>query len=59
MAIWDAVMLSAAAEAGCRLLLSEDFQEGFTWRGVSVTNPFAPERHALLDALLRARASRR
>ena len=54
MTIWDAVMLSAAAEAGCRLLLSEDLQEGFTWRGVSVTNPFASERHALLDALLRA-----
>jgi len=28
--IWDAVILSAAAEAGCRLLLSEDLQEGFT-----------------------------
>ncbi len=52
LAIWDAVILSAAAEAGCRLLLSEDLQEGFTWRGVSVTNPFAAARHALLDALL-------
>jgi predicted nucleic acid-binding protein len=28
--IWDAVMFAAAAEAGCRLLLSEDLQEGFT-----------------------------
>jgi len=56
MSIWDAVMLSAAAEAGCRLLLSEDFQEGFTWRGVSVTNPFASSRHPLLEALLRPRA---
>jgi predicted nucleic acid-binding protein len=52
LAIWDAVMISAAAEAGCRLLLSEDLQEGFTWRGVSVTNPFASMRHALLDILL-------
>jgi predicted nucleic acid-binding protein len=50
--IWDSVILSATAEAGCRLLLSEDFQEGFTWQGVTVTNPFAANRHALLDVLL-------
>jgi predicted nucleic acid-binding protein len=50
--IWDAVILSAAAEAGCRLLLSEDLQEGFTWKGVTVTNPFATRRHELLTALL-------
>lgn len=52
MRIWDAVMLSVAAEADCRLLLSEDLQDGFTWRGVSVTNPFGSKRHRLLDALL-------
>lgn len=50
--IWDAVVLSASAEAGCRLLLSEDLQEGFTWRGVTVTNPFAATKHPLLRALL-------
>lgn len=50
--IWDAVILSASAEAGCRLLLSEDLQEGFTWRGVTVANPFADAKHVLLDALL-------
>jgi predicted nucleic acid-binding protein len=52
LAIWDAVILSAAAEAGCRLLLSEDLQEGFTWKGVTVTNPFSARKHALLAALL-------
>jgi predicted nucleic acid-binding protein len=52
LSIWDAVILSAAAEGGCRLLLSEDLQEGFTWRGVTVTNPFAPMKHELLTALL-------
>ena len=52
LALWDAVILSAAAEARCRLLLSEDLQEGFTWRGVTVTNSFASPRHPLLDALL-------
>jgi predicted nucleic acid-binding protein len=50
--IWDSVMLAASAAAGCRLLLSEDLQDGFTWRGVTVTNPFAATRHPLLDALL-------
>ncbi|TIP31923.1 MAG: PIN domain-containing protein, partial [Mesorhizobium sp.] len=31
---WDAVILSAASQARCRLLLSEDLQDGFTWGGV-------------------------
>ena len=52
LTIWDAVVLAALAEAGCRLLLSENLQEGFTWRGVTVTNPFAPALHSLLAALL-------
>ena len=52
LSIWDAVILSAAAEGGCRLLLSEDLQEGFTWKGVTVTNPFATRKHELLAALL-------
>ncbi|HEV8346778.1 MAG TPA: PIN domain-containing protein [Vicinamibacterales bacterium] len=50
---WDAVILAAAADARCRLLLSEDLQDGFTWSGVTVTNPFSPSRHPLLDAMLR------
>ena len=52
LTIWDSVVLAASAEAGCRLLLSEDLHEGFTWRGVTVTNPFAPVLHPLLAALL-------
>jgi len=52
--IWDAVILSAGAEAGCRLLLSEDLQEGFTWRGITVTHPFSTPQHELLAALLAA-----
>ncbi len=52
LTIWDSVVLAASAEAECRLLLSEDFQEGFTWRGVTVTNPFAATLHPMLAALL-------
>ncbi len=40
LGIWDAIVLSAAAAAGCRYLLSEDLQDGFTWNGVTVVNPF-------------------
>ena len=52
LGIWDSVVLAASAEAECRLLLSEDLQDGFTWRGVTVANPFAPALHPLLTALL-------
>jgi predicted nucleic acid-binding protein len=52
LSVWDSVILSAAAEAGCRLLLSEDLQEGFTWNGVTVTNPFSASKHELLVGLL-------
>jgi len=52
LGIWDAVILSGASQAGCRLLLSEDLQEGFTSAGVTVVNPFSLPRHPLLTALL-------
>jgi predicted nucleic acid-binding protein len=52
LSIWDSVVLSASAQSGCRLLLSEDLQDGFLWRGVTVTNPFASTPHPVLAALL-------
>jgi predicted nucleic acid-binding protein len=52
LGFWDAVILSAAADAGCRLLLSEDLQEGFTWSGVTIANPFSAAPHPALAALL-------
>ncbi len=51
--IWDAVILAVAAENRCRLLLSEDFQTGFVWRGVTVVDPFASPASPLLMDLLR------
>lgn len=50
--IWDAVISAAAAGADCRLLLSEDLQNGFTWSGTTVVNPFSPAPHVLLDAVM-------
>jgi predicted nucleic acid-binding protein len=50
--IFDAIILAAAAQARCDLLLSEDLHEGFVWRGVTVTNPFGPSPDLRLTALL-------
>lgn len=52
LSFWDALIFSVAAEAGCRLLLTEDLQDGFTWRGVTAVNPFAEKRHPLLARTL-------
>lgn len=50
--IWDALIVCVAAANGCRLLLSEDMQDGFVYRGVTVANPFAETLHPLLASLL-------
>lgn len=50
---WDALIIATALEAGCALLLSEDMQDGFAWRGLMVVNPFAGARHPALARVLR------
>jgi predicted nucleic acid-binding protein len=40
LAIRDAIIL-ATAKAECHVLLTEDMQDGFTWRGVTLRNPVA------------------
>lgn len=52
LSVWDALILSVAAEQRCRLLLSEDLQDGFTWRGTTVVDPFRPQPSALLQDLI-------
>ena len=49
--IWDALILSVAAEHHCRLLFSENFKNGFNWQGVTVINPFTNSRLSLLNDL--------
>jgi len=44
VSIWDALVLRAAAVAGCRRLLSEDLADGATYGSVVVENPFADPR---------------
>lgn len=50
--IWDALILSVAAENRCRLLVTEDMHHGFTWRGVTVVNPFIEPPSQLLTSIL-------
>ena len=42
LAFWDAMIWATAKRAGCRLLLSEDGQDGRTLGGVTIVNPFGP-----------------
>ncbi len=37
---WDALILRAAKESGCRVLFSEDFQAGREIDGIAIVNPF-------------------
>lgn len=49
---WDALIVTAAAEAGCTLLLSEDMQHGFVTRGLTIINPLSEDVHPKLATLL-------
>lgn len=49
---WDALIVTAAADAGCGMLLSEDMQHGFVTRGLTIVHPFEKKPHPKLAALL-------
>jgi predicted nucleic acid-binding protein len=40
ISFWDALVVRSAKEAGCSVLLSEDFQHGREVEGIKITNPF-------------------
>ena len=40
LAVWDALIVEAARSSGCDRILSEDFQAGQDFDGVTVVNPF-------------------
>ena len=37
---WDGLIIQAALDSGCRILLSEDLQHGRKYNGLEVENPF-------------------
>ncbi len=43
LSFWDAMLWATAREAGCGILLSEDFQHGRVLGGVRFHNPFLEE----------------
>lgn len=49
---WDALIVTSAVDAGCSLLLSEDMQDGFVVRGLTIANPLAAIPHAKLAPLM-------
>lgn len=51
--IWDAIILSSASVSGAQILFSEDMQSGFTWRDVTVLNPFADTPDLIVQELLK------
>ena len=38
---WDALLVATAAEAGCRIILTEDLADGAELGGLHIHNPFA------------------
>jgi predicted nucleic acid-binding protein len=52
LSFWDAMLWATAKRAGCRMLFSEDLQDGRRLDGVLFVNPFAPENQKLVDLAL-------
>jgi len=44
---WDALIFQTAREASCQLLLSEDLQDGFTFGGLRIENPYRDQPKTL------------
>ena len=40
LSFYDALIVAAATEAGCRYLLTEDLQHGRRFGGLTIQNPF-------------------
>jgi predicted nucleic acid-binding protein len=45
ISLWDALVVQAAIESECEVLLSEDLQDGMRFGGLRVVNPFALRAH--------------
>jgi predicted nucleic acid-binding protein len=55
LSTWDALIVEAAVEAGCRRLYTEDFQAGRRFGPLEVVNPFSPGVHEPRPAYARSR----
>ena len=50
--IWDSLIIAVAVENRCRFLVSEDVQNGFTWAGLTVVDPFGEPVDPMFASLL-------
>jgi predicted nucleic acid-binding protein len=54
LSFWDAMIWATAEQAGCRLLISEDLQDGRVLGGVRFVDPFKEVNRTLIDTALPA-----
>jgi predicted nucleic acid-binding protein len=52
LSFWNAMLWATASRAGCRMLFSEDLQDGRRLDGVLFVNPFASGNRKLVDLAL-------
>ena len=54
LSYWDAMLVTAARDAGCRIMFSEDMRDGARFGPLEIVNPFGPggAPSARLQALL-------
>lgn len=49
---WDAMLWATVRRAGCRMILTEDMQDGRELEGVMFVSPFNPDNRKLVDLAL-------
>ena len=52
MHLWDSVVCAASAQAGAKVLLTEDMQDGRVLDGLRLINPFAVSNAEAIEKLL-------
>jgi predicted nucleic acid-binding protein len=52
MQLWDCVVCAASAQAGAKVLLTEDMQDGRILDGLRLINPFAVSNAEAIETLL-------
>ena len=52
LSFWDAMLWATAQRAGCRMLFSEDLQDGHRLGDVLFVNPFDPANRKLVNLAL-------
>lgn len=52
MQLWDCVVCATSAEAGAKMLLTEDMQDGGVLDGLRLINPFVAANAQSIDDLL-------